>query len=569
MKSLDYALKYVQSNFKIFPLNVNSKSEQILKSWKKEAFSDTKTVQYYWKLNPNYNIGIKTGDGLLVIDVDNKNGKKGAESIKEYIHQFPKTFSVKTPNGFHLYYKVKKSYPNKVNLYEGVDVRCEGGYVVAPPSIVDGKSYTIVHDVAIAEANEVVYQFLEGNKKLPVESIKEDSIPIGSRNDTLFRLACYMHSKGFSNKTIELSIRQENQERCIPPLSNHEINTIVNSAIHRYDKGTIEIGNEGNIVGESLLVDDFNEADDHSDIIEGLLSVGVNIIGGPQKEGKTFFCMQMANAISSGKDFLGRKVQQGFICYFAFEDPKHKINKRIQTMKLDRNNDFDVRKIEAYDENFDMEKLVKTLKQMHPNLKLVLIDTYAKIKKRPVSSVKNVYDFEYKEVAEFHDIAVKYDIAILLVTHITKYINRERPFDCIYGSRGITAAVDGMMVLLKPSIDSDIKELFVTGKDIPDDHLVVKQNENLVYEIVDEDVESDVVDEAIIRVMNFLYLNKQYEGTCEMLCAKLTLGITARKLSSLLTQYTRLLKEHFISYQKLERTSQARKIKLVYTGEEE
>lgn len=566
---VESALTYVKNNFKVFPLNVNSKSEQILKSWKKEAFSDKKTVQYYWKLNPNYNIGIKTGDGLLVIDVDNKNGKKGSESIKEYIHQFPKTFLVKTPNGFHLYYKVKESYPNKVNLYEGIDIRCEGGYVVAPPSIVDGKNYKVVHDVDIAEANEAVYAFLEGNKKPSVESIKEESIPTGSRNDTLFRLACYMHSKGFSDKAIELSIHYENKERCVPPLPKHEIDIIVDSVIHRYDKGKIETDNEVNIVGESLLVDDFNEVDDHSDIIEGLLSVGVNIVGGPQKEGKTFLCMQMANAISTGKDFLGRKAQQGSVCYFAFEDLKHKINKRIQTMNLDRNDDFDIRKIVAYDEKFDMEKLVEKLKQMHPNLKLVVIDTYAKIKKRPASSVKNIYDFEYKEVAEFHDIAVKYDIAILLVTHITKYINRERPFDCIYGSRGITAAVDGMMVLLKPSIDSDIKELFVTGKDIPEDHLVVKQNENLVYEIVDEDVEADAVDEAIIRVMNFLYLNKQYEGTCEMLCAKLTLGITARKLSSLLTQYTRLLKEHYISYQKLERTSQARKIKLVYTGEEE
>ena len=71
MRSLQSeALIYAQNHFKIFPLNVNSKSEQVLKSWKSEATNDLQQVQNWWNNNPLYNIGLKTGNGLVVIDVD-------------------------------------------------------------------------------------------------------------------------------------------------------------------------------------------------------------------------------------------------------------------------------------------------------------------------------------------------------------------------------------------------------------------------------------------------------------------------------------------------------------------
>ena len=56
------ALNYAQKHFKIFPLNVNSKSEQVLKSWKSEATNDLQQVQNWWNQNPSYNIGLKTGN---------------------------------------------------------------------------------------------------------------------------------------------------------------------------------------------------------------------------------------------------------------------------------------------------------------------------------------------------------------------------------------------------------------------------------------------------------------------------------------------------------------------------
>ena len=63
-----------------------------------------------------------------------------------------------------------------------------------------------------------------------------------------------------------------------------------------------------------------------------MISVGLTLIGAPQKTGKTFFGLQLCDAISEGKDFLGKKVQKGTALYLAFEDKKVNIRKRLKHM---------------------------------------------------------------------------------------------------------------------------------------------------------------------------------------------------------------------------------------------
>ena len=64
---LNSALNYAKNNFKVFPLKVNSKSGQVCKSWKEEATMDVNQI-YQWFSNTDYNVGVRTGGGLVVID---------------------------------------------------------------------------------------------------------------------------------------------------------------------------------------------------------------------------------------------------------------------------------------------------------------------------------------------------------------------------------------------------------------------------------------------------------------------------------------------------------------------
>ena len=265
MKSLQSeALIYAQNHFKIFPLKVNSKSEQVLKSWKNEATNDLQQVQNWWNHNPSYNIGLKTGNGLIVIDVDCKNDKNGLKQLKPFLDTFPKTRIAKTcHDGYHFYYKVNREIRNSIDLMEGIDVRGDGGYVLAPPSVVDDKSYIWVNDLPIAEANDAVYEFLSKTKNNTTKPLDDCClIQEGKRNDYLFKMACYLQKKGFHDESIRIYIAKENEKRCYPSLEMKEVNNICSSALS-YDKGFIQTKRDveygGRFTVKELLSSDIKE----------------------------------------------------------------------------------------------------------------------------------------------------------------------------------------------------------------------------------------------------------------------------------------------------------------------
>lgn len=235
--NLSSSLVYAHHNFKVFPLKVNSKSGQVLKSWLNEATTDVETIRN-WFSNTDYNVDVRTGDGLVVIDIDNKNEKNGIESIKPFLKGFPKTKIVKTTNNrSHMYNKFDRPISNKTNLYEGIDVRGEHGYVVGIGSVIDGNSYFVSLDEPIAQANDAVYQFLEGTKIKDIKMIDIGNvIEQGTRNDSLFRLGCALQGNGISDETIMMCLINENTLRCNPPSTEKEVNTIIQSIINRYDK---------------------------------------------------------------------------------------------------------------------------------------------------------------------------------------------------------------------------------------------------------------------------------------------------------------------------------------------
>lgn len=133
----------------------------------KAATTDPAKVERWWSHNPEFNIGVATGaSGLVVVDLDAKDvavtvevvdghpemvatGTNGPATwcrmLADLNEPWPDTTEVETPNGAHLYFDAPEaeSVPNSVSrIGAGIDVRGDGGYVVAPPSLVDGATYT-------------------------------------------------------------------------------------------------------------------------------------------------------------------------------------------------------------------------------------------------------------------------------------------------------------------------------------------------------------------------------------------------------------------------------------------
>ncbi len=114
-----------------------------------EATTDPVIIKSWWEKWPEANIGIRTGliSGIVVLDVDSYHGgDEGLATLVAEYGELPPTMEAETGGGGrHLVF----SHPgegydirNKAGLAPGVDVRGDGGYIVAPPSLhVSGAFY--------------------------------------------------------------------------------------------------------------------------------------------------------------------------------------------------------------------------------------------------------------------------------------------------------------------------------------------------------------------------------------------------------------------------------------------
>ena len=176
MSKLQKAQELAARGFKVFLLKENAKTPLKPGKFLDQATSNKDIIDILWTKYPNANIGIATGEGLTVIDVDTlqHGGENGSESLKNYEITnglLNDTFTVQTPTGGkHIYYVTNNECKNATGLLPGVDIRGTGGYVVAPGSIINGKEYKIVKDVPIAKPNYALETLLKKCKNSKVKT---------------------------------------------------------------------------------------------------------------------------------------------------------------------------------------------------------------------------------------------------------------------------------------------------------------------------------------------------------------------------------------------------------------
>lgn len=209
----------------------------------KEATTDPATIKRWWARWPGANVAIATGSvsgGLVVIDLDTKHD--GLEHWRELADSnggHPDCpVALTGGGGRHLLFRHREPVQNSVSVIgPGIDVRADGGYIIAAPSLhYSGKAYawelsSDPEDVPVPELPAWVLS-LAGRKRSPSkrEAGAPATFPEGGRNDGLYRLACSMRAKNFSEEEILPAILASNATRCVPPLDDVEVAKIVASA---------------------------------------------------------------------------------------------------------------------------------------------------------------------------------------------------------------------------------------------------------------------------------------------------------------------------------------------------
>lgn len=211
-----------------------------IKEWQNNATTSTDEITLWWGQTwPTTSIGIATGkeSNVFVLDVD---GPAGASSLQELVTKqgsLPDTLVATTGRGRHLYFRYPGPVKNSAgSLGLGLDIRGDGGYVVAPPSQhASGATYRWEKpEAAVLDAPKWLIDLLSGQQQsveqkagagVAVEE-RDELIFQGTRNVTLFKLACALRGQGAEQNQIEESLMATNSEQCCPPLDANEVREI-------------------------------------------------------------------------------------------------------------------------------------------------------------------------------------------------------------------------------------------------------------------------------------------------------------------------------------------------------
>ncbi|MBP7766581.1 MAG: bifunctional DNA primase/polymerase [Syntrophaceae bacterium] len=217
----------------------------------------------HWSVKwPKAMIGIVTGEisNLFVVDCDTL---EGFEAVQQLLPDSLVTPIVRTPRGgWHIYFLYPGNLTIAAGIMPGVDIRGEGGYIIAPPSInAEGKAYAwqeglSIDNVPLAPLPCELTRAINNNSTNKYNRERVDSFvdsadffTSGRRDEDVFSLANALVKSKLSEKYIQQVIDIVAQN-CNPPFSREEAAVKIQSAIERANRRDSSLASE---VREFLL----------------------------------------------------------------------------------------------------------------------------------------------------------------------------------------------------------------------------------------------------------------------------------------------------------------------------
>ena len=218
-----------------------------------DASTDASQVERWWTAMPDANIAIATGAALFVLDIDGADNPWLADQPERFLDLAAGAAFAHTPRrpALHLRAPPGRTLRNSAGkIAPAVDTRANGGYILVAPSQVNGVGYSWpngeldVKPGQLAEPPAWLLAMLDAPGV--ASSIRLDAsqpanaIPSGQRNSTLTALGGSMRRVGMSGAEILAALQRANADRCRPPLTDSEVETIANS-VARYEPDQLSV----------------------------------------------------------------------------------------------------------------------------------------------------------------------------------------------------------------------------------------------------------------------------------------------------------------------------------------
>ena len=352
------AKMYAEAGIPVFPCEENGK-RPVTENGFHDATTDIEQINKWWGKNANYNLAFSPAEaGLFVIDIDT-----GADL--SILTVLPRTYTVRTPRGgLHLYFEgVGKTTASK--LAQHIDTRSKGGYVLVPPSVVQGKLYVLEQDnvysplpewvvekiaapdIAVGAATEekdLPTNIDRARKRLEYYITNSDTAIEGEGgDDRTYRLCCEMLDLGLSSHTAKDLIEEIWNPQCQPPWSSEELDIKLENAssFMQNEGGAYAVEPPQEVFGETIKnlfpkeaeklsrfhFKDETEMDSEADpkwIIKDLISERSTVMMyGASGSYKSFLALDICLSVATGRATFGSEVDSGLVFYGALEGRAH------------------------------------------------------------------------------------------------------------------------------------------------------------------------------------------------------------------------------------------------------
>lgn len=341
---LQVALSYAARGWHVFPCKPGSK-EPLTEHGFHDATTDPQQITAWWQETPNANVAAACQPSdLAPIDVDDM------ESWRELCQRYgisEETVQQVTPRGgLHLIFSQPNGKPIGCTvgvLGERIDTRGVGGYILLPPSQVDGKAYAweLAHhpdSTPLAPFPEPLARLLTERKAATKRELPAAGQPIkeGERNQRLFAMGCALRRFGAPDDEISHAVVLANR-RCQPPLPDDELNRIIESAAAykpldvKPPRAADNQGRQAHIrtAAEWLALD----IPPPTWAVPGILRQGFTLFASAERMGKTYLILNLALSVASGGKALGQiDVDPGDVLLILMEDDAASLQERLNNL---------------------------------------------------------------------------------------------------------------------------------------------------------------------------------------------------------------------------------------------
>lgn len=473
---LKAAFGYVDKGLSV--IQVGSNKKPILK-WQEfqERKATKEEIEKWFKWLPNGNIGIVTGkiSGITVVDVE-----KGGD-----ISKWPETFTVKTGGGgYHLYYKYQEGVRNGARICELTDIRGDGGYVVAPPSIhASGIPYTVDKRVPMIDFPTSVLKSLRTQTVASGGHCSKDpwsGTESGNRNDMAAKVSGIL-LKVIRKEDLKTgwSILKAWNSQNNPPLDEDELLSVYRSISNReLAKAGIEAEGETDIVhiSEAITSEELSTPTKIGyEVIDNAMMGGIRegdlaIITGISGHGKTTF----AQNITLNLYFSG-----GLSTWFSYEVLTNNLYAKFRQMSEAKKMEIkDIpilvpKRTSSGNLGWIKEKISESIRKY--NSKFIFIDHIDFISPTEIKS-SDQRRMILKEICqELKTIAIELKVSVFLMAHVKKVQGREIEMQDIAESSGIFQLADFVFSVQRLTKKENIGGMMV---DIITDESLIKLLKN-------------------------------------------------------------------------------------------